>query len=118
MSRTIFKDGRVTVTGVASTGRRPKNDANGQFFDLLTDRGITPRKRGWPDFYFISDSGDLVVVEVKTRETHSLKKNQHNVLSLLAKSGIRCYLWSPDMGFTQIFWDKPACLVSAKSVFA
>ena len=75
--------------------RRPKNEAEGQLYDELTNRGWTVSKRGWPDFMCYKDD-QVICVEVKRKEYHNLRKDQFRVMRVLASYGIPCFIWSPD----------------------
>src|SRR5262249_25599201 len=63
--------GRVQVGGIVSvpvsrrpSRRRPRNLAEGEFFDAAQEAGFDVCKRGWPDF-IIEKDGQLYAVEVK-----------------------------------------------------
>lgn len=81
--------------------KKPKNDAEGQLFDYLTSKGWSLTKAGWPDFFCVKN-GEICLVEVKPRKTHSLKRNQLVIMGALSQAGIRCFLWSPDGGFEEV----------------
>lgn len=65
----------------------------------LNDLGLSPSKRGWPDFWWIDLDGKLCAAEVKPRSTQPLKKEQKVILSLLESFGVRTFKFSPDGGF-------------------
>lgn len=85
------------VSGV----RMPANKAEAECFKLLRDKGWTPTKRGWPDFFCVK--GDQVcAVEVKPSKSQALKRNQIIIMGALSAKGIRCFLWFPDGGFEEV----------------
>lgn len=75
--------------------RRPKNKAEGIFFDRMTKKGWTLTKEGWPDFACYKE-GRLILVEIKPKRSHNLKKGQQKLLGKLAQLGIECYRWTPE----------------------
>lgn len=82
--------------------RKPKNKAEAECFDYLSEQGWTPTKRGWPDFFCINENGDVIVVEVKPTDRHGLKLNQNTVMKALAAAGIPCYKYTPDRGLRKL----------------
>ncbi len=80
---------------------RPKNKAEAALFDELTADGWFVTKKGWPDFSCFKNDR-LILVEVKPKRSHALKKMQHQVMLALAERHIPCYRWSPDGGFEPI----------------
>jgi len=85
-----------------SESRRPKNTAEGAFFDFAKQRGLNVSKRGWPDFFCWTSEGEIVVVEVKPTARRGPKANQLLVLKTLAAAGIPCFLWDPESGLRPI----------------
>lgn len=81
--------------------RVPYNRAEEECYIKMQDAGWTAIKTGWPDFFCFRD-GEICVVEVKPKKTHSLKRNQIAILKKLAEAGIRSYKWTPDGGFEKI----------------
>jgi hypothetical protein len=81
--------------------RRPKNEAEGKFYDLAIKHGWAITKRGWPDFFLWQD-GKIAVVEIKPSRTRRLKADQLEVLAALARHGVPAFRWSPDGGFERI----------------
>lgn len=81
--------------------RQPKNPAEGKFFEEANAKGWTVSKRGWPDFFCVKD-GNIILVEVKKHRGRNLKRSQLTVLRSLARYGVPCYRWSPDIGFEPI----------------
>ncbi len=79
------------------TGRRPKNDAEGQFWDFVAKSGWKATKRGWPDFLVETEEG-VICVEVKPHSTRKLKKSQEAAIGWLVQFGVPCYKWTPDGG--------------------
>lgn len=51
---------------------------------------------GWPDFLLVAD-GRTIAVEVKSGNGR-LTKEQHEVMGVLALSGIDCYVYHPTKG--------------------
>lgn len=82
--------------------RKPKNVAEGLFYDKMNAEGWTLTKQGWPDFFCVNDKGEFCCVEVKPKATHRLKNNQHEVMRYLQQAGVKCYKWTPDAGFQTI----------------
>lgn len=81
--------------------RRPKNLAEGQLFDELTEQGWEVFKRGWPD-YICRRGDEVMVVEVKPGPGTSLKRDQEWVMQLLASHGLKVYVWNPKTGARRI----------------
>jgi len=81
--------------------RRPKNDAEAQFFDAASAAGWEAWKRGWPDFFLVR-GGEIAVVEVKPETDAALSRQQRTVLFALASYGVPCYVWRPLRGFVRI----------------
>lgn len=98
--RTGFSGGTDRIEDDISN-KKPKNEAEAACFDVLTRLGWKPTKRGWPD-YFCVNGDDICAVEVKPRKSHRLKRNQLAVMGLLARQGIKCFMWSPDGGFEDV----------------
>ena len=80
--------------------RRPKNAAEGAFFDEAQRRGWTLTKRGWPDFLAWKD-GEMIAVEVKPHCDHPLKREQLAVMAALSMRGVKCFRWTPDGGLEE-----------------
>lgn len=55
-------------------------------------------RNGWPDFLCV-DGGQTIAVEVKSGNG-KLTKEQGEMMSVLAASGIDCYVWHPTQGFS------------------
>jgi len=83
-------------------GRRPKNEAEGLFWDKVKEDGWEVTKRGWPDFFCTRQNGDLMLVEVKAHRGRRLKHHQIKVLKILGSYGVPCYRWSPDTGLERV----------------
>lgn len=81
--------------------KRPKNEAEGLFFDKITAEGWTATKRGWPDFFCINDAGEFCCVEVKPRKSDRLKNDQVSIMRCLSQAGVKCYKWTPDGGLEE-----------------
>ena len=83
--------------------RRPRNEAERKFYDLVIKKGWKPVRRGWPDFIcFNPKDNSVVFVEVKPRKISYPKASQMVIMTLLANAGLRCFLWNPDTGFKKI----------------
>jgi len=72
-----------------------KNKAERECYESLRSDGWFVLKKGWPDFCCIKD-GKLIVVEVKAKRGHRLKKCQYLVMDALTKQGVECYYWTPE----------------------
>ena len=81
--------------------RRPKNPAEGDFWDHMIQSGWEITKKGAPDF-FCWKGERFCCVEVKAYRGRKLKREQRKVLRALSKRGIECYRWDPDEGFIKI----------------
>lgn len=79
--------------------RRPKNIAQGEFFDLALSEGWSLTGRGWPTF-FVQRADKIIVVEVVSSKGRKLRTDKAHVMRELQAKGFDCYLWSPDGGFT------------------
>jgi hypothetical protein len=77
------------------------NVAEATFVEKATEAGWSTCKRGWPDFTCWKD-GRMVAVEVKPTKNCWLKRDQEIVMRELARSGVECFIWSPDVGFRRI----------------
>lgn len=97
--QTFLKD--YPDTHPSRYARRPRNGAEGALYDILMKAGLSPSKRGWPDF-FIQKSEGIVVIEVKRNANHAIKHSQLTVMGSLACYGVPCFMWSPDGGFTKV----------------
>lgn len=62
--------------------------------------------KGWPDFVCVKDD-EMIFVEVKNYKGEMLKKEQHYILTNLAKLGLNCFKWTPDVGFERITPSTP-----------
>lgn len=72
-----------------------------QLRELLEKDGWEVTHRGWPDFACVRN-GEMMFVEVKAYRGEMLKKEQHYILTNMAKLGLDCYKWTPDTGFERI----------------
>lgn len=75
--------------------------AETQLREQLEKDGWEVVHKGWPDFACIKD-GAMMFVEVKNYKGDMLKKQQHYILTHLAKLGLTCYKWTPNEGFEKI----------------
>jgi len=81
-------------------------DIERQFQEKVEGSGWLAIHRGWPDFACIRNN-KIMFVEVKGSRTQNLRRNQHFLLTRLAKLGFDCYKWSPIGGFEKILGDTP-----------
>lgn len=81
--------------------RRPKNEAQGRFFDLAINKGWSVTTRGWPTFFAEKD-GEMIGVEVVSSAGRKLRTDKQAVVRALQAAGIKCFLWSPEEGFTSL----------------
>lgn len=82
-------------------GRKPKNDAEGKFWQEAAEMGWIVSKRGWPDFA-CWDGETFIAVEVKPKAHHRLKKMQVRIMRALVQAGVPCYRWTPQSGLVHI----------------
>ena len=85
----------MSIEGVKKA-KEYRNVAERAFSEGARAKGWQVTKRGYPDFICYLPDGGLVLVEVKTKSTHKLHKNQWRLMNVLKNNGIRCYKWSPD----------------------
>ena len=81
--------------------RLPRNKHEREFYDLMKGEGWFITKRGWPDFACFRGE-DFMVVEVKEKRSHRLKKSQYRLLKTFARHGIKAFKWGSDEGFEEI----------------
>lgn len=81
--------------------RRPKNQAQAQFFDLALAHGFEITQRGWPTF-FVEKDGKPVAVEVVSSAGRKLREDKRRVVAALQAKGIDCFIWSPNGGFQSL----------------
>lgn len=77
------------------------NDTEALLYEQLTQKGWKILKKGWPDFACIKD-GELMLIEVKPKRSHSLKKEQLQMLLIFAEHGIKSCRWTPDRGLEMV----------------
>lgn len=83
--------------------RRPKNIAEGKFYDQAVADNKSVTKRGWPDFIELDEkTNEIRLVEIKPHKNRKLKNNQSFILKRLSEYGVPCYRWSPDSGYERI----------------
>lgn len=82
-----------------------KNIPEQKCINKLREKGLKPIRRGWPDYWCVDEDGDLNVIEVKPFQYHPLKKEQHELLSALNKSGVKTWLYTPDKGFKRLLFE-------------
>uniref|UniRef100_A0A6H2A3E5 Putative VRR-NUC domain-containing protein n=1 Tax=viral metagenome TaxID=1070528 RepID=A0A6H2A3E5_9ZZZZ len=81
-------------------------NAETQLRELLEKDGWRVTHKGWPDFACVRD-GEMMFVEVKGYRGEMLRKEQHFILTNLAKLGLDCFKWTPDVGFQEITPTTP-----------
>ena len=79
--------------------RAPRNRFEAELFQLMKSDGWELTKRGFPDFACFRN-GELILVEVKPKRSHRLKRAQYRLMLALAQQGVKCFRWAPDGGFT------------------
>lgn len=85
---------------------KPLKDAETQLREKLEGDGWKVMHKGWPDFACVRD-GEMMFIEVKSYRGEMLKKEQHFILTSLAKLGLDCFKWTPDGLFEQIVSSTP-----------
>jgi hypothetical protein len=81
---------------------KPLKTAEEQMKEKLEGDGWEVIHKGWPDFACIKSDGEMIFVEVKAYRGDMLKKEQHFILTSLARLGLNCFKWTPDGGFEKI----------------
>jgi len=84
----------------------PLKTAEDKLREKLEGDGWVVTHKGWPDFACVRD-GEMMFIEVKQYKGEMLKREQHFILTNLAKLGLNCYKWTPDGLFEQILSDTP-----------
>ncbi len=82
-----------------------KNQYERECYEALRKEGWFVSKKGWPDFLCIRGD-DIILVEVKPKRSHRLKKHQYLVMTALTKAGLKCYRWTPE-GFEKVTEKTP-----------
>ena len=77
-----------------------------QLREKLEGEGWKVLHKGWPDFACVRN-GEMMFVEVKAYRGEMLKKEQHYILTNLAKLGLNCYKWTPQGNFERITPTTP-----------
>ena len=77
------------------------NQTEQKLKEILVGQGWNVIRKGWPDFACIKD-GEMIFIEAKSYRGEMLKKEQHYILTNLAKQGLECYKWDPMEGFERI----------------
>ncbi len=75
--------------------------AEEQLRERMEKEGWKVVHKGWPDFACVRD-GEMVFVEVKGYRGEMLRKEQHFILTNMAKLGLDCFKWTPNGGFERI----------------
>lgn len=91
----------TTPEGRKRVCRRPKKQAQGDFWDLATSKGWEVIQRGWPQF-LISNGGKVIGVKVKPSSGRVLTEDEATVMGALSHAGLPCFVWSPDGGFDPV----------------
>ncbi len=94
---------------------KPLETAEMQLRDKLEREGWKVVHKGWPDFTCVRN-GEIMFVEVKGYRGEMLRKEQHYILTNLAKLGLPCYKWTPDGGFEEITPSTPMPIAKKKRV--
>ena len=85
---------------------KPLKNAEEQLRQKLEQEGWVVTHKGFPDFACVKDD-KMLFIEVKHYRGDRLKKEQHLMLTNMAKLGLDCFRWSPDMGFERITPSTP-----------
>lgn len=85
--------------------REPSNRSEAKFFQQASKAGYTVFRKGWPDFLIKKDD-KVYAVEVKPWGKKQTKA-QKEVMSILVQLGIKCFLWTPILGFRK-YTEHPA----------
>ena len=80
---------------------KPLENAEAKLREQLERKGWKVLHKGWPDFVCVKDD-NMMFIEVKSYKGQMLKREQHLILTSLAKLGLNCYKWTPDVGFQRI----------------
>jgi len=73
-----------------------RNRAELAFADAARAKGWTVTKMGYPDFICYLPGGRTILVEVKMKKTHKLKKSQFKFMNAMKRGRVSCYKWAPD----------------------
>lgn len=93
--------------------KKPLRFAETQLREKLEREGWKVIHQGWPDFVCIRNE-ETIFVEVKNYRGQMLKKEQHFILTHLAKLGLSCYKWTPDSDFEKIEKSTPMSVSDRK----
>ncbi|MCK4384717.1 MAG: VRR-NUC domain-containing protein [candidate division Zixibacteria bacterium] len=83
----------------------PRNQWEKECYLRLIEDNWNVTKKGWPDFACFRGE-QFIVIEVKPKRSHNLKKDQEHLLETLSRRGIKCYKWTPDGGFESLGWKQ------------
>jgi len=86
---------------------KPLKSAEEQLREKLEKEGWEVLHKGWPDFACINSKGEIIFIEVKAYKGEMLKREQHKILTSLAKLGLNCFKWTPDSDFERILPTTP-----------
>lgn len=79
---------------IVESTKRPKNEAEAAFYDMMISKGWKVSKRGWPDFFCWNEAAQkIILVEVKPKKGRRLKYHQFFIMRELSKFGVECYKW-------------------------
>ena len=92
---------------------KPLKNVERQLQEKLEPDGWKVMHKGWPDFACVRD-GEMIFIEVKNYRGEMLKKEQHYILTNLAKLGLNCFKWTPDVGFERIMPSTPFIEIEKK----
>lgn len=77
-------------------GRRPKNSAEAEFFDIAAAAGWHLATRAWPDF-FLQRGDQIIAVEVDP-PGRKMRPEKSRLQAILAEFGVPIVQWTPDGG--------------------
>lgn len=86
---------------------KPLKYAEDQLREKLEKEGWEVLHKGWPDFACLNSKGEMLFIEVKAYKGEMLKKEQHRILTSMAKLGLNCFKWTPDGLFERISPSTP-----------
>lgn len=91
-NKAILKNGVKT--------KAPTNTTELLFYDQMNKEGWTLTKRGFPTYFcFKEDTHEIMMVCVKPKSTHKLRREQLKMMKLLTSIyGVHCYVWTPEEG--------------------
>ena len=94
---------------------KPLKNAEEKLREQLEGDGWVVVHKGWPDFACIRN-GEMIFIEVKGYKGEMLSKEQHYILTNLAKLGLDCFKWESADGFERITASTPMPITTRKSL--